>query len=1039
MNSQPSESLLREAFAQVEQLLPLEAGVRDQAIEALAKSHATLLPLVRTWLKAADDATRGSFLEGPAGLSEGSDGPSSTLQPETQLGNYRVEVAIGQGGMGEVWLARRTDGAYEAPIALKVLHSHLSVGSLRERFAREGRILGGLSHPNIARLLDAGVSAYGQLYLVLELVNGQPIDAWCDSRDLDLNARIRLFLQVCDAVAYAHANMIVHRDLKPPNILVTDDGTVKLLDFGIAKLVAGDSVEIAPAELTLLGERALTPDYAAPEQIRGEPVRAATDVYALGILLYQLAIGHKPYTSTGSLLQLERDITRGGLVPPSEAPDLPEMALHGRAGSLRELRKLLRGGFDAIVVKALRPAAGDRYPDARALRDDLARFLAHEPVAASAGARAYVWRLFVRRNWKPILAVGALVLILLAGISAVGWQAHLARIEAAKALAVKKFLLDIFEQNSVQNPDADKARGTTAQQLLDIGSAKILTGLHDQPEIRDELLSTVGDLYDQLSLFKQAVVLTRARLSALESLGRGPSSELADAQVNLGRELSMTSNYADADAMLRQSLQTMDRIKEQSSARRALAMLELARIDYQIKPADYPESSELLQKSIAMYEHCCIADPDRPAAIQSLARVFLKRGDYTAAEREFRRAVELLSSPIFKNEPVVDIGRAYADLGNFLRIRRRFAESEKNLRAADELLTKGEGSESLGVNSTKAHEALTLVALNQAAAGEAMATKALESLERVEGPDSMGSTVSVRADLIAIELQRGELQAASANLDKDRGAFIRTGQIDVPSCGPRCAWSAKLQAQLWMAEGRYDDAARALDLAEGAFKRLHGENSENYGKLQVQRADWDVISGHRDRAFDTLREVLEAHPASSTDLPDPYVLAELSTASAWLNSDPGAAKSVAGQLLEQLLALPDHEYFADWEARARRLLGVALNATCDPDAAEMHLRRAVQLRELTDVPESPWLAQARIDLANALMSAGKRAEVPHLLEQAAQAESAMPALAPHYREELRLAQDRLRRHQLPASSCRAARTAAKLDGRNTQYVARTHS
>jgi serine/threonine-protein kinase len=1014
VTSQPSDTSLREAFAQVELLLALEPRERGRALDALAESRPALRPLVDTLLKAAEDATRGAFLN-EAAVLHGPSTDTSALKAGDHLGNYAVEALIGQGGMGEVWRARRTDGAYEAPIALKVLHMHLAMGSLRERFVREGRILGALSHANIARLLDAGVSTRNDLYLVLELVNGEPIDAWCDTRDLTLAERIRLFMQVCDAVAYAHAHMVVHRDLKPPNILVTQDGEVKLLDFGIAKLVAGDAPGEDAGDMTRLGERALTPDYAAPEQLRGEIISAATDVYALGVLLYQLLSGNKPYSSRDrSIVQLERDITQRPLVPPSDNAVLDSASLHGRAAHPGELRKSLRGDLDAIVARSLRLEPADRYADARALRDDLSRYLDHQPVQARAGARAYVWRLYLRRHWKPILAVSSVLLVLLIGTAAVAWQAHLARIEAAKALAVKGFLLDIFEKNSVLNPDVEKARSTTAQQLLDVGSKQILTGLRDQPEVRDELLATMGELYDQLELFDQSITLTRTRLDGLERRGIGPSPELADAQVNLGRALYSNGDYAAAEPVLRQSLRTLDQIKEWRSARRAHAMLELARVDNMTRAIDYPETVDLLKRSIAMYEQCCADDGDLPASIQTLARVSERRGDYAAAEQGYRRAVALLSAPPFlgsttKNNAPGDIGRAYLDLGTFFLNRRRYADAEKNLRPAADVFAKTEGADSMDAISTQVRLGQTFVALNQPARGEAMVIDAQQSLQRIGGTDDV-SLVTARSIAAAIELQRGELAAAGRNLERNRETFAHLHQTDAATCSARCTESASLDARLLATEGEYVTAEAALALSNAALRRLHSEKGFTFARNEILTAELAASRGQRDPALSKLNAIAVAFPPAPTELSEPYVLATLATVSVALPADPGAALSAADDLLARILALPDHDYFADWEARAQRAVGVALMANCKPREGEPHLRRAVALREMIDTPDSPWLAESRIDLAAALLKTGKTSEIPGLLALAAKAQANSPTLADHYREPLRALQAQFAQH-----------------------------
>ena len=335
--AQPSAEVWREALAFFERLLALGPQNRDQELAGLAEARPDLYPHVLTLLGADRAAEAGEFLAGDAAMDAGikSDVSEAALEAGTRFGAYQLERQVGLGGMGEVWLARRIDGRFEGAVALKVLHAHVAQSAARERFVREGKILGQLSHPHIARLLDAGATSMGVLYFVLEYVEGKPVDEWCDERSLDVPARLQLFLQVCDAVAHAHAHLVIHRDLKPPNILVTTQGEIKLLDFGIAKLVEPEK-PAEETELTRLSGRALTPDFAAPEQILGQPVTTATDVYALGILLYLMLSGRRPYRRQHmSTSELERDVLMAEAVPLGRATlagdDAAAIAEHRRS------------------------------------------------------------------------------------------------------------------------------------------------------------------------------------------------------------------------------------------------------------------------------------------------------------------------------------------------------------------------------------------------------------------------------------------------------------------------------------------------------------------------------------------------------------------------------------------------------------------------------------------------------------------------------------------------------------------------------------
>jgi serine/threonine-protein kinase len=349
--------------------------------------------------------------------------------------------------MGSVWLAERSDGRFERRVAVKFLHFSLIAQGGAERFQREGRILGQLAHPHIAELIDAGVTANGDPYLVLEHIEGEQVDDYCDRHKLDLNARIKLFLDVLDAVAHAHANLIVHRDIKPSNVLVRNDGQVKLLDFGIAKLLADDTNRAAVTMLTLEGGGALTPQFAAPEQVTAGAVTTATDVYALGVLLYVLLTGQHP---AGSGPQSPADLVRAivDTDPPhaSEAMALAtDKALAEKRGStLEKLRHQLRGDLDTIVAKALKKAPAERYSSVIALADDLQRYLKHEPISARPDTFAYRTAKFVRRNRTVVALTTAAVVLVIGSLSTGLYVANRERKVAERRFAQVRQLANKF-------------------------------------------------------------------------------------------------------------------------------------------------------------------------------------------------------------------------------------------------------------------------------------------------------------------------------------------------------------------------------------------------------------------------------------------------------------------------------------------------------------------------------------------------------------------------------------------------------------------
>ncbi|HEU4778296.1 MAG TPA: serine/threonine-protein kinase, partial [Steroidobacteraceae bacterium] len=356
--------------------------------------------------------------------------PARAEQPGQEIGPYRLVRELGSGGMGVVWLAERTDGLINRPVALKLPHGAWKRAGLAERMAREREILATLSHSNIAHLYDAGLTADGQPYLAIEYVEGRRIDVYCQEQQLALRARLELFTQVANAVAYAHGKLVVHRDLKPANILVSADGLARLLDFGIAKLL--DDGQAKETRFTEMSGRALTPDYASPEQILGEPLTTASDVYSLGVILYELLSGHRPY-------KLQRD-SRGALEDAIVQAESPAPSAVANA----PWRRALRGDLDTVVLKALKKKPADRYPTVHALLDDIERYLGARPVLAQPDSRWYRARKFIRRNLIALGTSSAVLLAVLGGAGAAAWQARLAVAQQKRAEAVKEFVASIF-------------------------------------------------------------------------------------------------------------------------------------------------------------------------------------------------------------------------------------------------------------------------------------------------------------------------------------------------------------------------------------------------------------------------------------------------------------------------------------------------------------------------------------------------------------------------------------------------------------------
>ncbi|HEY8507440.1 MAG TPA: protein kinase, partial [Steroidobacteraceae bacterium] len=500
----------RESWPQLSHLLDealeLPAEARARWLESLDCKDERLKERLRALLSHTSDVETGDVFNTLPKITLREDAFRSAHapleNPGDQVGPYRLVRQLGAGGMGTVWLAERTDGLIPRPVALKLPHRARQHAGLAERIAREREILASLNHPNIARLYDAGISSDGQPYLALEYIAGVPIDVYCDQHRLDIEARLQLFLQVARAVAHAHTKLVVHRDLKPGNILVTEDGQARLLDFGVAKLLDPQS---GNPGLTEFAGPAMTPDYASPEQIAGEPITTASDVYALGVVLYELLTHQRPYKlKRQSRGALEEAILHGDPEPPSRVA--PEPAT----------RKRLRGELDAIVLKALKKNIDERYVTVNALVEDIERHLTHRPVLAQPDSLWYRGRKFVRRNKLAVAAAASVLLTVLAGSAISVWQARVALAEQRRAEEVKEFLASTLRD---ADPYQGPGRVPSVKDLLRQARERV-DRIESRPDLRVELLTLIGSSLLNLEDLDAAENAARQALSeAIDALG----------------------------------------------------------------------------------------------------------------------------------------------------------------------------------------------------------------------------------------------------------------------------------------------------------------------------------------------------------------------------------------------------------------------------------------------------------------------------------------------------------------------------------------
>jgi eukaryotic-like serine/threonine-protein kinase len=654
-------------------LLELDDPERAQRLEQLRQTDAEYVALLDGLLRHRATAGSHALLETRELLRRHA-GALAEDEPLVgrRIGPYLVLSLLGRGGMGSVWLAQRDDGLFAREVALKLVHPALVDRSVIERFAREREILGGLTHPHIARLYDAGFTEDGQPYLALQYVAGLPITLYCDQHSSDIRARLKLILQVLSAVQYAHANLIIHRDLKPSNILVTADGEVQLLDFGIAKLLS--TGEARETELTRLGGRALTPEYAAPEQLTGRTVTTSTDVYSLGVLLYELLTGERPYRlKRDSPAALEDAVLTADPVRPSQAV-LADAAANARGTTVRKLPRSLRGDLDTIVLKALRKSPAERYATVEALARDLERHLAGQPVLAQPDTLWYRSAKFVRRNRLPLAAALAVVVALAVGLAVAVTQAQRATREARTARAVQEFLQDVFEQSSKEQANPAEAQQTTARELLRIGAAKVDRALGNSPQAKLEVFDTLGRITHDLSLDDQSVELERKRVELARQLYGPNDVRVAAALRDLALAIASTSDEQQRPAIVTEALGILDHNHDSGSVLRANLLGDIAQhyVEYDLPRAlGYAEESLRLMRAYP-------PSLDLNEALTQLAWIHQQLGQYAQAEPLFAEA--LRTSMRIQGNPNAHLPRLYVYLAQTQFLAQEYAAADGNYR-----------------------------------------------------------------------------------------------------------------------------------------------------------------------------------------------------------------------------------------------------------------------------------------------------------------------------------------------------------------------
>jgi serine/threonine-protein kinase len=745
-----------------------------------------------------------------------------------RVGSYRLLRRIGFGGMGAVYLAERADEQFQQRVAIKLVRQEAGGrADLLRRFRMERQILAGLEHANIARLLDGGVTTAGVPYLAMEYIDGVPIDEYCSKRQLSLRGRIELFRIVCSAVQYAHRNLVIHRDIKPSNILVAADGVPKLLDFGIAKLLKAPSAG-QTMTLTRPAERVMTVEYASPEQIRGEQVTTATDVYALGVVLYELLAASRPFSAgpdptPHSYLELQRRIC--------EAPPTRPSTLAAKAG--RDQARALKGDLDNIVMKALRKEPEDRYSSVEQLSEDLRLYLDGFPVLASQGSRRYRLGKFVRRH-RYAVAGGSLFALTLAGFgigmavlaARIRTERDHARVESARSAQVSAFLQDLFLSS---DPYQSKGDTAAARRLLDEGAKRIARDLQGQPAVAARILSTIGQAYQNLGLLGDAEKTFRDGVRAEEQANGRDSLPVANMERQLADVERQRTNLAAAEADLRHALAVLTKVAPPNDMRLAHTLNNLALVLQTRGQA--AEAEGLSERAAAISSQYPGEIRETLAMMSNLGSELSDCGRYAEAEKVLREVLARRRQLLGEDHPQVQLSKVR--LGFLLARRGKYTEAEPLYRDALEHYGRLWGEHHIQTLAAMNNLALLLADTGRAKEAEALFRHLLE----VARP-TLGETADVAmwsSNLAGLLTDNGRLAEAGELFQKSLAICReKLGEGSVREARILARYAALLAAEHRPAEAERE-FDQALAMARGRIGAVHPDIAQlsfDYGEME---------------------------------------------------------------------------------------------------------------------------------------------------------------------------------------------------------------
>ncbi len=830
----------------LDEVLQCPPDEQASLLEALCEDNTSLRVDVESFLEA--EANAPSFLDDDAAKLGaqllGDLAPVDLVGRADQIGPYRLVEEMGSGGMGIVYRAERADGHFEQEVALKVVPRYFGTDERVARFRAERQILASLNHSNIARLLDGGVTPAGHPYLVMECIDGKPITEYCAEHKVSLRDRLRMLQTVGRAVHHAHSNLVVHRDLKPSNILVTETGMVKLLDFGIAKLLNPERMP-SPPPITGGSQLLMTPEYAAPEQVRGEDVTTATDVYQLGVLAYELLVEARPFhIERRRLPEIEQTVLQTRPPPPSTA--IVQRRTH-RSESLpqsaTQWSQRLQGDVDDIVMKALRKEPGRRYASVTALVDDLDRFLNNRPIRARPATVGYRIRKFALRNRGHLLA-SLTGLLLLVGVTLfytvqIQTERDRAQAEAQKSEEVTSFLMDLFEANA---PTETLGEAVTAEALLARGLNRA-DALDDQPSVQAQMFDVVGQIYGRLGNYDQAETALRRAVQIRARVHGSKAQETIESREHLGVLLGDAGQYELAEQILRDVLT----IRDNDLTDDALPLAETKRhLAYVLRrQGKYEETKTLLEESLPIVEsHLGEQSQEAVATKSSLGVVFQNLGHYEKAEALYRSVLDERRRRLTPPHPklAMSINSLASLLMNVGLLTEAETLFEESLRMREELFGANHPKVALTINNL----ALVHRHLEHYDEAEALYRRSLSIRRSQMGDEHLSVAISLYG-LAGLLHRTNRLQSA---LDAYQEALERFTE----HLGPKHSFVARARMGIGSVYHDLGNHERARELLREGFdqvRRIHSESSLEYA-LEAGRFGRFHLEQNNDAQADSL-------------------------------------------------------------------------------------------------------------------------------------------------------------------------------------------